>query len=189
MSTATIPSPMPATPLMTADEFLAHHIDDHFVELVNGRVMEIPMPGFEHGEVCMNAGSILREFVKKHGLGRVTGNDTFVKTGDASVRGADVFFTSYARLPKEQASPRGIGPSPDLVIEVRSPTDRLNRMIAKAVEYLDAGVAVVVLLFPETKSAAIHRPSAAPVTLAATDTLELPDILPGFSVPLSVFFE
>ena len=86
-------------------------------------------------------------------------------------------------------TPRGIGPSPDLAIEVRSPHDRMKPLIAKAVEYLDAGVLVVVLLFPETNSAAIHRKNAAPVALAATDTLELPDILPGFSVPVSAFFE
>jgi Uma2 family endonuclease len=147
------------------------------------------MPGFEHGEVCMNAGAILREFVKKHGLGRVMGNDTFVKTTDKSTRGADVFFISYARLPKDQPTPRGIGPSPDLVLEVRSPWDRMKELIDKADEYLHAGVAAVVLLFPETKSAAIHRPNAAPVTLAANDTLEVPDILPGFSVPVKAFFE
>ena len=100
MSAATIPTPVPVVPLMTADEFLAKHIDDRFVELVNGQVVAIPMPRFEHGEVCMNAGAIIREYVKKNWLGRVMGNDTFVKTSEESVRGADVFFLSYTRFPK-----------------------------------------------------------------------------------------
>lgn len=189
MSTATIPTPVPATPLMTADEFLAKHIDDRFIELINGQIVRLPMPGCEHGEVCMNAGAILREHVKKHKLGRVMGNDTFVKTGNNSVRGADVFYISYSRMPKDEPTPQGIGPTPELVIEVRSPTDRMSRMVSKAAEYLQAGVSAVVLLFPETDSATVHRSNTDPITLASADMLELPDILPGFSAPVKSFFE
>lgn len=191
MSTATIPNPVPAVPLMTAEEFLAKHGDDRWVELVKGRLVEIPMPGAKHGRVCSKVSLHLGLYEMRTGLGRVMSNDTFVQTGDepASFRGGDIIYLSYARLPKEQELPSGPSPTPDLVFEVRSPHDRMKSLIEKAEEYLDTGVAVVVLLFPETKSAAIHRPNAAPVELATNDTLEVPDILPGFSVPVSAFFE
>jgi len=191
MSTATLPTPIPATPLMTAEEFLAKHGDDRWVELVKGRLVEIPMPGAKHGGVCSKATYLLTHYSMEKRLGRVMSNDTFVQTGDepTSFRGGDVIYLSYARLPREQELPIGPSPTPDLVFEVRSPHDRMKTLIEKAEEYLEAGVHVVVLLFPETMTAAIHRPNVAPVSLASTDLLELPDILPGFSVPVNAFFE
>ena len=174
---------------MTAEEFLALHGDESNVELVKGRVVRYPMPGGTHGEVCLNAGAIIREFVKKHGLGRAMSNDTFTRTSTDTIRGADVCYLSYSRLPKDQETPSGPVPSPDLVIEVRSPTDRLNRLMGKAYEYLEAGVAVVVLLFPETQSATIFRNEELPVQLGSEAELTLPDVLPGFAVRVSAFFD
>lgn len=191
MTTAASTAPAPTTPLMTAEEFLAHHVHERGVELVRGRLVRLPMPGAKHGEVCANAALILGPFIKSHGLGRIMSNDTFVQTREepASFRGADVCFISYSRLPKDQETPRGALPSPDLVVEVRSPTDRVNTLIAKATEYVEAGVAVVLVLFPESESATIIRSDRPPETLEANAELTLPDVLPGFAVPLRAFFE
>ena len=104
MSAATMPTPAPASPLMTAAEFLAQYGNQSGVELVKGRVVRLPMPGGKHGEVYINAGAIIREFVKRLGLGRVMSNDTFiqVESDPDTFRGADVCFLSYERLPKDQ---------------------------------------------------------------------------------------
>ncbi len=182
--------PIPA--LMTAAEFVKNHGDDPAVELVKGRLVRYPMPGVKHGEVCLNAGSILRDFVKKHGLGRVVSNDTFIRTATDpdSYRGADITFISYSVLPQDQESPDGpLERAPELVIEVRSPTDRLNRMTAKATEYLEAGVAVVVILDPKTESAAAFRIDELPQRFSNGDALTFADILPGFTTPVRAFFE
>ncbi len=188
-ATATPPAPVPVVPLMTAEEFLALHGDESNVELVKGRVVRYSMPGGKHGEVCFNVALLVGGFIKRHDLGRVMTNDTFTRTGVDSTRGADVCYLSYSRLPKDQETPNGSVPSPDLVIEVRSPTDRLNRLMGKAYEYLEAGVAVVVLLFPETQSATIFRNEELPVQLGSDHELTLPDVLPGFAVRVSAFFE
>ena len=174
---------------MTAEEFLALHGDESNVELVKGRVVRYAPTGGRKGEVCANAAFYLGDFIKKHGLGRAMSNDTFTRTGVDTIRGADVCYLSYSRLPKDQETPSGPVPSPDLVIEVRSPTDRLNRLMSKAYEYLEAGVVVVVLLFPETQSATIFRNEELPVQLGSNDELMLPDVLSGFAVRVSAFFE
>jgi len=209
MSTATIPAPIPTTPLMTAEEFLAKHGGDTGVELVRGRVVNkhgeeiffkpvehhverVRMPGGMHGKACHKVNLHLGLYLMQHDLGHVFGNDTFIPTTDdpVSFRGADVCFLSYSRLPKDQDVPSGPIPVPELVFEVRSPTDRISALINKAYEYLDSGVTVVVLLIPETRSTAVHRnDDMPPLRLAAEDKLELPDILPGFSVPVKAFFE
>jgi Uma2 family endonuclease len=191
MTSATIPTPVPATPLMTAEEFLTRHGGDMNVELVKGQVMRYPMPGGKHGEVCVNATLTIGGFVKANDLGRVMSNDTFIRTTDAptTFRGADVCFISYKRLPKDRETPSGPLSAPELVVEVRSPTDRLKALSDKAYEYLDSGVVVVVLLIPEKESAAIFRQDNLPVQLAPDDELTLPDALPGFAVPVRKFFE
>ena len=85
--------------------------------------------------------------------------------------------------------PAGPLPTPELVIEVRSPSDRISQLSAKASEYLDAGVAVVVVLDPVTASAAVYREDEFPVRLHNGDELTLPDVLPGFAVAVRRFFE
>ena len=70
-------------------------------ELVRGRVVEVPQPYPYHGYVCMNIGRVVDAFVRARKLGRVMTNDSGVITerGPDTVRGADVCFYSFARIP------------------------------------------------------------------------------------------
>jgi Uma2 family endonuclease len=178
-------------PVLTAEEFLRRYGGETNVELVNGRVVRYPMPGGPHGYVCNNASHILTTFVKEHGLGRVFSNDTFtrVKENLDTLRGPDVAFVSYARLPKGPIPEGPLPVPPDLVIEVRSPTDRVSQLTAKASEYNEAGVTVVVVLDPQTESAAVFRGDELPQRLHNGDELAVPDVMPGFAVLVRRFFE
>ena len=189
MSTATIPTAAPA--LMTAAEFLKLHGGECGIDLVKGRIVRDPLPGGEHGIVCGQAFAILFGFVKPRGLGRLMTNDTFIYAGTNpdSVRGADVSYISYNRLPKDQPAPKGPFEIPfELVIEVRLPTDRMREISKKIDDYLEAGVDVVVLLEPAVQNATIFRKDSEQ-QFTIEDELTLPDILPGFSVPVRKFFE
>jgi Uma2 family endonuclease len=178
---------------MTAEEFVKLHGHESGVELIKGKLVRLPMPGAEHGDVCLTAGSIVRNQVKSNGLGRAFGNDTFVRvtTNPDTYRGADVCFVSYSRLPKEQPRPKGpLEMPPELVIEVRSPTDRTGDIQIKVGEYLNAGVTVVVVLDPNIEVATVYRQTEdIPQRFSNGDELTLPDVLPGFSVPVKRFFE
>ena len=177
---------------MTADDFLRMYGDESGVELVKGQIVRLPMPGALHGEVCLTAGTIVRDFVKSRRLGRVMSNDTFVKTrtNPDGCRGADVVFIGYATLPADAATPNGaLTPPLELVIEVRSPSDSLNDLTLKAAEYIGAGVKVVLVLDPNLEAAAVYRVDEFPQRLHNGDELVLPDILPGFAVPVKRFFE
>jgi Uma2 family endonuclease len=184
-------TPTPAAPpLLTADEFADRFSSDPLVELIDGVVERLPMPGSPHGYVALNAGGLVRQHVRASGLGRVFGCDTFVRTGTAPdrVRGADVSAQSYARLPKGEPLPKVLD-RPERVMEVVSPSDRPGRPADKIREYLAAGVVVVVVLDPTAESAAVYRPDERPQTRHNGDDLALPDVLPGFAVPVAAFFE
>lgn len=188
MSAATLP-PAPA-PLVSADDFLRLHGDESGIELINGVITRLPMPGGIHGEVGGNAYDILREHVKPHKLGRLFISDTFVRTTPTGVRGADVMFISYATMPANVPTPAGaITPPVDLVVEVRSPSDSIPQMTAKAEEYLNAGVRVVLNLDPQTDTATVHRLNELPLRFSNGDVVTLPEVSPTFSAPASRFFE
>lgn len=184
-------NPTAAAPLLTGDEFLRLHGDDKRVELVDGQLVRHPMPGMEHGVVCSTANFLVSAFVRAHRLGWVVGNDSFIRTRSSPdrYRGADVAFVSYAKLPKERGAPKGPLPvPPDLVIEVRSPSDRIGDMTDKAIEYVKAGVTVAIVLDPDTESLAVFRADEFPVRMHNGDELTLPDVLPGFVVQVKDFF-
>jgi Uma2 family endonuclease len=197
MSAATIASPPVAVPtlagttpsLMTADEFFRKY-ENHRVELVRGVVEEQPMPDYLHGFVCGQATWYLQEYIKKHDLGRVMNNDSFVKVrqNPDSVRGADVCFISYSRLPKGPIPAGLLDVVPVLVVEVRSPSDSWTKLISKVLDYLAAGVQAVVVFNPMYQAAAVYQPDFDEQHFTAEQELTIPDLLPGFSVPAVRFF-
>ena len=72
---------------------------------------------------------------------------------------------------------------------MKSPTDRWGNIQIKSGEYLNAGVRVVIVLDPETESASVHRKDELHQLAHNGDVLTIPDVLPGFSVPVKRFFE
>jgi Uma2 family endonuclease len=176
--------------LFTAEQYAALPDDGRLTELVRGKVVEMPSPTPLHGFVCLNVGSILREFVRANDLGRVVSNDSGVKTQSNAdtVRGPDVAFYSYKQVPKGPL-PEGYWPAPELVFEVKSPSDRWAAITAKAGEYLGAGVVCVCVVDPETESAAVYLQDELPRRHTSEEELAIPEALPGFSVVIRRFFE
>ena len=180
-------------PLLTADEFMARHGGETCVELVRGRVVRYPMPGGPHGYITGNATAILHNFVRGHKLGRVFSNDTLMRTRKQeptdTLRGPDVAYVSFAKMPPGDVPDGPLSVVPELVIEVRSPSDRIPQLSAKASEYLDTGVTVVIVLDPATESAAVYRENELPIRMHNGDELTFPDVLPGLSIQVRQLFE
>ncbi len=186
MTNATAPA---ATAPMTADEFTTRYANGR-AELVRGVVKEYPVPFQKHGFICGDVFWRIKSHVVEHDLGRASCNDSWVQTGrnPDTVRGGDVCFFSYDRLPKGEVPDRLLPVAPDLVVEVHSPSNRWNDTFAMVVEYLDAGVRAVVVLDPKTASASVYRVDELQRVLHNGDELTLPDILPGFAVPVRHLF-
>jgi Uma2 family endonuclease len=180
-----------AEALMTAEEFGRRPDPGHPEELVQGRIVASPLPDRRHGYICGRAGYPLQQFIDQHDLGRVMGNDSGVITerDPDTVRGADVAYYSYARLPRGPL-PTGYGPEvPELVVEVRSSSDRWREILEKVTEYLKVGVLVVVVLDPGPQVAHVFGPDEPPRILESSDELLLPGVVEGFRVRVGRFFE
>ena len=195
MSAATV-TPPPAQPatavkLMTADEFMAGPGGEPGYDLLDGIVTEVPMPHRFRGFIVTNAVRALGNFVDDNDLGRVASADTRVRVGrdPDRLRGADVLYASYDSLPRGPIPDGVMDPPFELVVQVRSPSATWSDEARKCFEYLDAGVRAVVLLDIDTRTASVFRTDAVQEVFHAADTLTLPDVLPGFAVPVDRLFK
>ena len=177
--------------LITAEEFGRMPDDGRRTELVRGRVIELPPPRMRHGQVCGLVSFHLMTHARANDLGHVLINDTGVVTehDPDTVRGADVAYFSFARLAKGRLPAEYPTVPPELVIEVRSPSDRWRDILAKVAEYLEAGVLVVCVLDPESRAAHLYYPDQPNRTLGPDDELTFPECLPGFRVVVRSLFE
>jgi Uma2 family endonuclease len=187
MSTASVTTPA----LLTAEQFAERPDPGYPEELVKGRIVAMPMPKPRHGEICSKADRIFGVHAEEHDLGRVLCNDAGVITerGPDTVRGADVSFYSFARVPKGPLPDRYLDTPPDLVVEVLSPSDRWPKVLAKVAEYLDAGTAVVMVLDDQRRLAHLYRADGATSVLSAEEELSIPELLGDFRVRVGRFFE
>jgi Uma2 family endonuclease len=187
MSTASLSTPA----LLTAEQFAERPDPGYPEELVRGRIVPMPMPKPRHGQICGKAVRIFGAHVEDRDLGHVFCNDTGVITerGPDTVRGADVSFYSFARVPKGPLPDRYLDVAPDLVVEVMSPGDRWPKVFAKVAEYLDAGTTVVLVLDDQRRAAHVYRADGITQLLSADDELTIPDVLGEFRVRVSQFLE
>jgi Uma2 family endonuclease len=177
--------------LLTAEQFAARPDPGYPEELVRGRIEAMPPPKPRHGHVCNKAGRILGNFAEEHQLGWVFNNDTGViteRTPD-TVRGADVAFYSYARLPQGELAEHYPDVAPELIVEVRSPRDRWPKLLAKVAEYLEAGVSVIVVLDDEHRTAHVFSTDGPNRILGPDDELTFPGLLGDFRVTVRRFFD
>jgi Uma2 family endonuclease len=130
-------------------------------------------------------------FAADHDLGRVMTNDSFVKTRSDpdTVRGADVCFIGYDRLPRGPMPDGLLDVVSDLIVEVRSPSDKWAGIYAKVGEYLGIGVRAVVVLDAASTSASVYRAEELPHIYHNGDELTVPEVLPGFAVAVRRLFE
>ena len=178
-------------PPMTAEEFARRPDPGYPEKLVKGRVVRMPPPGARHGGICNKVGRLLGNFADDHDLGHVLSNDSGMVTerGPDTVRGPDISYYSYEKIPRGGLPEGYPDVPPDLVAEVLSPDKRWPKVLVKVGEYLSAGVGVVLVLDPDRRSVHLYEGDAPSRVLADADQLELTGVLPGFRVPVRRFFE
>ena len=180
------------TSLMTAEQYMA--LPDSFdgpTELVKGELVTMPPPRPRHGEICMQTGYLLRRYLEDHPIGRVLSNDSSMVTEREpdTVRGPDIAYYSYERVPKGPLPDGLLSVPPELVFEVGSPKQPWSELHTKVAEYLNVGVQVVCILDDKSRTAHLFFVDGEPRALASSDELALPDVLGEFCVPVSRFFE
>ena len=187
MTTATMPR------LMTAKEFaIMPHDDDMRRELVDGELIELPpSPMPSHGNTQSNASRLLGNFARPRSDGiELTEVGFLISRNPDTVRLPDVAFVSAERLPQGGGLPSGYFPfAPDIAVEVVSPSATRSETHERALMWLDAGSALVWMMFPDSRSVTVYRPDGGVTALGEDDVLDAAPVLDGFSVKVSEFFD
>jgi Uma2 family endonuclease len=180
-----------ATQLITAEDYA--RLPDRGVrtELVRGEVIEMNPPYPRHGQICSKIDRIVGAFVDEQELGHVICNDAGIVTEREpdTVRGGNVWYISYQKVPKGPLPNDYLPVPPDIVFEVLSEHDQWPRVYAKIAEYLAVGVAVVCTVDPRDETVRLYFADSPEVVLNADDELTFPNQLPGFSVLVQRLFE
>jgi Uma2 family endonuclease len=183
---------MAITPkLMTWQELADLPDDGMHYELVRGVLLTMAPPFFPHGRAASRFGRSLDRHVEAHQLGEVHSTEIgyLLTTNPDTVRAPDVGFISREHL-ASSGDIRGYFPgSPDLVVEVISPNDRLTKVAEKVTEWLEYGAKLVFVVNPRRKTVDVHRPGQQPRTLGVDDVLDGEDVVPGWSMAVRDLFD
>ena len=159
-------------------------------ELIDGRIVPMSPTGGEHGRVEFNVGSTLDGFVRPRRLGRVLVGEVgiYTRRNPDRVRAADVLFISTERVAR-WADPSGyLDIAPDLVAEILSPDDRVIDLLEKLREYFAAGVRLVWVIDPRTRTVLAYRSVTEVREFREEDRIPGDDVLPEFEAPVAAFF-
>jgi Uma2 family endonuclease len=180
-----------AEALVTAEEYWQLPENGLPTELVRGRIVPMNVPYPRHGQICVNGIRLVGHWLDGHDIGHLVSNDAGVITerDPDTVRGADIAFYTYARVPKGPFPEGYLAVAPDLIFEVRSPADPWKKVLAKVAEYLNAGVSMVCVLDPQSQRIHIYYADQPERILEADEELTLPEVLGDFRAPVRRFFE
>ncbi len=174
--------------LLTADDFYREYSGkEGKYELVDGEVITMAPPGYEHGEIALAIGSLLRAYARLHRLGRVSVESGFILE-PGTVRAPDIAFVKQERIPSEGRPKAFFEGPPDLAVEVVSPSDTAAEVEIKVHDYLESGTSQVWVVYPESRRVHVYAQGKASVWYSAEDTLRGGDVLPGFSVLVGDLF-
>jgi Uma2 family endonuclease len=176
--------------LLTADDLLAMPDDGKRYELIRGALIEMPPTSHEHGRVAARFGRRIGNFVEEHDLGHDIAAETGVniERDPDTMRAPDYGFISYDRMAEPPPSRGFADVIPDLVVEVVSPHDRQPEIDAKTQMWLDAGVRLAMVVYPETQTVYAHHSDGLVVRYGIGDTVVGDPVLPGFACPVADIF-
>jgi Uma2 family endonuclease len=163
---------------ITAEEFL-HLPEAKGCELVDGRLVEIQM-GAKSSYVGGMVYYYIQNYLLTNPLGWAFPQDAsyqFLPSRPNLVRKPDVSFIRRGRLPEEK------------IPEVVSPNDLYYEVEQKVAEYRAAGIPLIWIVNPPTRTILIRRGNGTCSELGENGELSGEDILPGFRCLVSALFQ
>jgi len=179
-----------STALMTAEELMQLPDDGFRYELINGELEKMPPPGHPHGRIAFRLSLLLGQFILDNGLGEAFAPETgFQLTRNPdTVLAPDFAFVTNERF-AEGSKAEGYWPgTPELAVEVLSPSDRPGRVKKKILQWLSFGTKQVWIVDPKHSTVTIHRSESDSTTFSGSDYLEAQDLLPGLRLSLDRIF-
>jgi Uma2 family endonuclease len=160
-------------------------------EVVDGQRVELEPMGAQEILLASALSHFLDRFVYQQELGQVVCEMLFLLDAARDLkRRPDVAFVSFPRWP-EPTVPReeAWNVVPDLAVEIISRTNTAETVDDKIVDYFDAGVRLVWVVYPNRRRLYVYNSSHESRVLERHEELDGGDVLPGFRLPLQSLFD
>ncbi|MDQ3712605.1 MAG: Uma2 family endonuclease [Acidobacteriota bacterium] len=176
--------------LITVEEFYEITLEGFRGELVNGRLKKTMPTSILHGIIAGRIAGLLWAYILQTKLGEVLTAETGFKlfVDEKTVRVPDVSFLSNEKLALIKNFNKFYDGTPDLAVEVISPSESYDDVQEKLEDYLSAGVKMVWVIRPKNKTVTAYRTLFDFKVLREDDELSGEDVLPDFKCSLSDIF-
>lgn len=178
--------------IYTSEEFEALPEFDERFELIDGRLVEKPMPNSEHLLIVHIIQRAIDRFDPDEQLGMAL-PEASVKLSPRNTPMPDLAFWIASRKPKRSKSATE---RPDLAIEILSPHDvetkkRFREVQDKIRKYQIAGVKIIWVVNPQNKTVEVYHPDQIePVqVLGIGEQLDGEKVIPNFTLPVAALFD
>ena len=179
-----------AEKMIWTDEAFMALSDGHRYELVNQELVDRGNSGMEHGGIGSLLGGVLAIYVRQQKLGAICDSSTTFTLKNGNKRSPDVSFVSRERLQGLKRPPRGFfRGSSDLAVEILSPSDTVEEIHDKIVEYFENDTRLVWVIHPDEKYVLVYHSPEPDGFLRSANHLDGETVVPGFSMAVSELFE
>jgi Uma2 family endonuclease len=172
-------------------EYLLTLDTDRRFEWINDQLREKPPMGAKANRVATILVSEINAHAREHKLGLVFSQECGYQIfpGEPKkVRKPDGSFIPRGRLPDDRPPDGHMTVAPDLEIEVVSPNDEAEEIDHRVADYLSAGVTLIWMVYPATRSVWVVRRDGSAARLTEAQELSGEDVLPGFTCPIRTLF-
>jgi Uma2 family endonuclease len=168
--------------------------DDALYEIVHGRRVEMPPMSVRAVMIASRIGSAMNAFAKPKRLGEAF-TELLIRLplvdDESRDRRPDVSFFCYPRslvnsLQDPDANAWDV--IPNVAVEVTSPSDRAEVQREKVIEYFQAGVRSVWVVYPNLGVIDVYETPTSVRVFGLNDSVTGDPALPGFQLPLADLF-
>jgi Uma2 family endonuclease len=173
---------------MTLDQFLALPEKEPPLELFGGEVTQKVSPKMFQSAIQSFLISLFNAFCRPKRLGRAFSELRTEYAGISTV--PDLVYFVWDRIPRSPSGKRlaeAMIP-PDIAVEIVSPDQSVTDLLIRCLWYVANGVRIALLIDPDRLSVVLFRPGAEPIALRDTGSLDLTDVIPGFSIDVAELF-
>jgi len=156
-----------------------------------GDIVIMPPEGGETGNRSAILVTLLTQWAWGDGAGVTFGSSTGFILPNGAMRAPDAAWVRRSRLTAltPDQKQKFLPLCPDVVVEIGSPSDRLNNLQEKMQEYLDNGAQLGWLIDPPSRTLYAYRPNRPVERLEHPATIAGDPVLPGFILDLQTIWE
>jgi Uma2 family endonuclease len=190
MATITLPPTLELTIELTDEQFFQlcqNNRDLRFERTASGELIIMPPVGSDTGRRNIKITTQLEVWSSQNHLGVAFDSSSGFKLPNGADRSPDASWVKRERweaLTHEQQE-KFAPLCPDFVVELRSPSDSLEKVRAKMKEYMDNGARLGWLINPKNQQVEIYRPNQDVEIIQSPATLSGEDVLSGFVLDLN----